>query len=426
MFRPSIITFAVSMLVLHVSAPWVGACPFCEAVTQTFCDKVDSMDVIVIARLAEPPEEGSADGGERTTFDVVKILRGEQLLGESRRIKAEYSGDGKTGDTFLLLAKKNLRWFEPTPLTDRAVDFVAASLDLPKVGPERLAFYQQYLEDEDELLARAAYEEFAKTSYAGVVALKDRMDHDQLVDWIKDPNVSVSRRRLYLTMLGICGTEADLPAVEQLVKADRKQVGKAMDATIACYLKLKGPEGMPLIEDLFLKSDEADTYAAIMALRFHGQETDVIPRQRIISAFHLLLDRPKLAELILRDLARWEDWTAIDEAVKLFKEADKKTITVRESVIGYLMECPLPEAEKHLEELEKIDPDAAKRARLFFPPAPSADASEDDETPEEEENVQPTPARDQAFLLLGVLGIPCLVAVFLMALQWFLLRGAGR
>ena len=37
------------------------------------------------------------------------------------------------------------------------------------------------------------------------------MPHDKLVGWIKNPETSTSRRRLYLTMLGICGTKADVP-----------------------------------------------------------------------------------------------------------------------------------------------------------------------------------------------------------------------
>ena len=65
------------------------------------------------------------------------------------------------------------------------------------------AFFQQYLEDSEDLLARDAYDEFARAPYEEVIDLKDRMDHAQLVAWIQDPDVSPRRRRLYLTMLGV-------------------------------------------------------------------------------------------------------------------------------------------------------------------------------------------------------------------------------
>ncbi len=51
----------------------------------------------------------------------------------------------------------------------------------------------------------------AKSPYEEVLALKPQMNHDQLVAWIKNEDIPASRRRLYLTMLGVCGSEKDLP-----------------------------------------------------------------------------------------------------------------------------------------------------------------------------------------------------------------------
>src|SRR5204862_7626302 len=126
---------------------------------------------------------------------------------------------------------------------------------------------------EDELLTRDAYDEFAKASYATIRALKDHLPHESLVGWIKDPRTSTSRRRLYLVMLGVCGSDQDLPMLEAYFKSQDRKEKAGLDAMIACYLTLKKEAGLPLIEELFLKnttSDYADTYSAIMALRFHA------------------------------------------------------------------------------------------------------------------------------------------------------------
>ena len=98
-----------------------------------------------------------------------------------------------------------INWGTPIAITERGDEYVAKAMELPKEGADRLAFFQDYLEDNDEMLARDAYDEFAKTPYADVIALKDRMKHDKLIEWIKSPQIPVSRRRLYLTMLGVCG-----------------------------------------------------------------------------------------------------------------------------------------------------------------------------------------------------------------------------
>src|SRR5690606_30755075 len=80
-----------------------------------------------------------------------------------------------------------------------------------------------------------------------------------------------------------------------------------------------------------------------------------------------MLDRPELADLVIPDLARWEDWEVMPRLVQLFKEADEKSSWVRVPVINYLRACPLPEAQQYIAELEKVDPDAVRRANTFFP-----------------------------------------------------------
>ena len=97
-----------------------------------------------------------------------------------------------------------------------------------------------------------------------------------------------------------------------------------------------------------------------------------MPRERLIEAMRHMLKRPKLADLIIPDLTRWQDWTVMNELVALFKQADDESSWVRVPVVNYLRACPLPEAQEKLAELEKIDPDAVRRASLFFPTAGAA------------------------------------------------------
>ena len=56
-------------------------------------------------------------------------------------------------------------------------------------------------------------------------------------------------------------------------------------------------------------------------------------------------DRPELADLVIPDLSRWEDWTVMDRLVELFEKADDESNWVRVPVINFLRACPLPEAD---------------------------------------------------------------------------------
>jgi hypothetical protein len=350
------------------------ACPFCSAVSLTFSEEINNAQLAVIAKLAEAAPQTDANSLDvaKAKFEIIKVLKGEEALGKERKFEAVYFGDSPVGTTFLVMGidPPNINWSTPIALNERGIDYVVKTMDLPATGADRLVFFQDFLEDKDETLARDAYDEFAKAPYADVLALAPRMHHEQLVNWIKSPEIPVSRRRLYLTMIGAIRDPNDTVVLEEMIKSKDRQTKGALDALVAAYLTIKGPDGMPLVEDLFLRNQDAeytDTYATIMALRFHGTEEKIIPRERLLSGLKLMLDRPKLADLVIPDLARWEDWTVIDRLVELFKTSNEESSWVRVPVINYLRACPNPEAAAKIEELAKIDPDAIKRANSFFP-----------------------------------------------------------
>ena len=376
-------TLAALTAAMAVLSQPAGACPFCSAVSLTFSEEINNSQVAVVAKLVEAPPKAAANSSidvAKAKFEIIKVLKGEDALGKNRTIETVYFGDSPAGTTFLIMGidPPAINWGTPIAITERGMAYVAKGMELPKEGPDRLDFFQNYLEDSDEMLARDAYDEFAKAPYSVVLDLKDRIHHDKVVQWVKSTQIPVSRRRLYMTMLGVCGQRDDLPMLEEMIQSKDRQTKGALDALVAAYLTLKGPAGMPLIEDAFLKNKDAeytDTYATIMALRFHGTEEKIIPRERLLVGFRAMLDRPQLADLVIPDLARWEDWSVMDRLVDLFKKADDDSNWVRVPVINFLRACPLPAAKERMDELAKIDPETVKRANAFFPLTTAAAAA---------------------------------------------------
>jgi hypothetical protein len=372
------------------------ACPFCSASSQTFSEELATMDVAVIAKLVKLPPQSTKPGDEiqKATFEITQVIKGEGLVKEKEKVETLYFGDGTIGKSFLVMgiSPPATMWSTPLPLTDRGIKYLTELVKLPKDDASRLIFFQQYLEDADEMLARDAYDEFARAPYAQLKAIKPQLNHDQVVAWIKSPDIPASRRRLYLVILGITGTEKDLPMIEEFMTSTDRKARSGLDALIACYLTLKGESGLPLVEKLFLandKADYADTYAAIMSIRFHGTEGGLISTKRLVKSLHHMLERPELADLVIPDLAKWEDWEVMDRLFDLYKTANDKNSWVRVPVVNYLRVCPLPKAKDLLKECEKIDPAAVKRANTFFPGAPSAPA--DNKATQMQPTVPPNP-----------------------------------
>ena len=391
-----VVGVAISALLVFLNGS-ARACPFCSATSQTFSEELSTMDVAVIAKLVKvpPPSTKAGDEIQKATFEVQSLIKGEAHVKPGEKVETLYFGDGTVGKSFLIMgiSPPKVMWSTPLPLTERGIKYLNQLMKLPKEGAERLVFFQDYLEDEDEMLARDAYDEFARAPYSQVKAIKDKINHEQVVAWIKNQDIPASRRRLYLVMLGVTGSEKDLPMIEEFLKSSDRKAKSGLDALIACYLTLKGEAGLPLVEELFLaneKADYADTYAAIMAIRFHGSEGGVIDSKRLVKSLHHMLNRPELADLVIPDLAKWEDWAVMDKLFELYKTANEKNSWVRVPVVNYLRACPLPKAKELLKECEKIDPAAVKRANSFFPAGPAAPAPTTDKATQVVPTVTPS------------------------------------
>jgi hypothetical protein len=389
--RKFFVVLAIVVAALAGRAAPARACPFCSAVSLTFAQEIAQSQAAVIARLVEPPPAAAlsprAEGPlPKGKFEVVEVLKGSDLVADAGLLGADAAPietimleEKPIGTLFLLMGVEppNLVWSSPIRVGERAVAYIKKLGDLPEKGPDRLAFFEQHLEDEDESLARDAYDEFAVAPYADVRGLKDRMNPAKLLGWIENPKVQANRRRLYATMLGVCGTSADADRIGAILEGktasgeplppEQAEIRGGLDALIACYVALRGPEALDLVDRLFLEREGrdvpfAETYAAVMALRFLGEESDLVPRDRVLQSLRLLLEEPKLADLVIADLARWQDWSVVDKLSQIFKDAQADNIFVREPIVNYLRACPLPEAAVAVKELEQIDPQACRRA----------------------------------------------------------------
>ncbi len=371
-----------------------SACPFCASINLTFTDQMAAKDVVVSAKLIDAPELPEDPDADlpRATFEITKVLKGDEVLEKGMEFQALLVGRYPKGKEFLVMGidPPDIAWTTPIKAAPVLLKYLEDIQKLPESGADRLAFFQDYFEHEVSSMAFDAYDEFAKAPYSDLIDLKDRMNRKQLLDWIVDEDTSINRRRLYLTMLGVCGTAEDGDVLEKMISDGGDSNLRGMDALVACYLCLKGDAGVDLIEEKFLIDDASDfttTMGAVSALRFHGTEVELVSRERIISAVRKLLDRPKMADLIISDLARWEDWDATEKLVKMFKESKKENRWLRVPIVAFLMASPETRAKDYLVELKKIDPGSIERAELF---GGGFDDEEDDDSDVEREGADTT------------------------------------
>jgi hypothetical protein len=105
-----------------------------------------------------------------------------------------------------------------------------------------------------------------------------------------------------------------------------------------------------------------------MALRFHGEETDVLPREKLLESMRLALDHRDFADQVIPDLTRWEDWEVMPRLVKMFKDSPKDD-WIRQPVATYLIVAAEAEGDpgekgaEALAEIDALDHETVDRAR---------------------------------------------------------------
>ncbi len=139
-----------------------AACPFCNAESRTLTEELQRSDAAVFAKLAGPDAADPDSGNAK--FKIIKVLNGNAVLGDKTEIEVVFFGTSDTDQLYLIsgVGADYTEWATPLALTPEAAQYIERLPDVPASGADRLVFFQDYLENEQPLLAQDAYEEFAR------------------------------------------------------------------------------------------------------------------------------------------------------------------------------------------------------------------------------------------------------------------------
>ena len=194
--------------------------------------------------------------------------------------------------------------------------------------------------------------------------------------WIVDANIPEERKGFYGLALGLAIKDNDRQANEkllrQLIETPSDDFRAGFDGVLGGYLILAGGAGLKRLDERLLANADArpgDLRHAATALRFiHEFGRGAIPATDLNRAMRRLLARPDTAAAAIVDLARWDDWDALDEVVSLFDRDEFSDGPTTRAIIGYLQACPRAAASQALVRLRKQDPrrvDEAERQEVF-------------------------------------------------------------
>lgn len=291
----------------------------------------------------------------------------------------EKTGNDKRGNEKPAAAKavkaEDLLWSH-VGVNDLSFAYVARAPSSRKETPERLRYFARYLEHDDPVVAEDAYQEFGHAPLDKVAEAADALDQAKLRAWLADESVRDYRKGFYGVALGLAKSDEDRKANEALIRKlideQSQDFIAGFDGVLGGYLLLAGDRGLKHLEERYLanpKSADGHVRHTLAALRFYHEYGRDIPRERQREALRRLLDRPEFAAPAIVDLARWQDWDALDRIAGLYGRKDYEAAGIKRAIVGYLLVCPGEPAAKHLDRLRRLDPktvaDAEKSISLF-------------------------------------------------------------
>ena len=367
--HPPYIYIVLTALTLAVlSTNHLAACPFCPTVEPTFAERRETADWTALVEVIEC-------NGDNCRARVRQRLGGDT---PDVDVTVDLATVSKHPVGTLLLTLRepdDVGMLSVGPVDETSYAYFYRSPTLRRPARERLRYFADYLEHPDPMIAADAFAEFARADYDDVAAVADAFDMQAVRHWLIDADVSERRKGFYGLVLGLAGDDNDRAAnadlLKELLLADEGDFRAGFDGLLAGYLLLEKTAALDLIDRRCLEpgADDrpGDTRHAMAALRFYQQYGHHIPPERLRASMRLLLERPEFAAAAIVDLARWQDWSALDEVVACWDTSnDELRPATSRAVVGYLIANPNPVAKVQLRRLRKESPDRVAAAERFL------------------------------------------------------------
>jgi len=363
------------LLPLAALAAWISlaaparawCCPFCGMSGTTLTQEVNQASMVLYGTLKNA-RAGNSDGdfaGGTTDLMIEKVIKPHKFVENKNKITLDRYVPNVGGTKFLIFCdvfKGKVDPYRGMPVKgDDMPNYLAGAVKVKdKKITERLRFFFDYLNNEDQEIATDALKEFGNVDYPDYHEVAGSFDSAKVAGWLRDPKTPSYRFGLYASILGHSSKNKEEHAklLLSLVEDPDKRVNSGVDGILAAYVMLKPKEGWQYVRGV-LKDSKQDflmRYAALRTVRFFvDYRTDIIAKKDSVEAVSQLLDQPDIADLAIEDLRKWKRWELTDRILGLKDKDSHDVPIIRRSILRFALCSPQKAAKAYVEEQRKRD-----------------------------------------------------------------------
>lgn len=364
--------FVAWLLVACCAAP-LSACPFCARMGKTLAENLAEADVVVHGRLSKArvaesnAAAGGASSGGNTELQVDRVLKSVIPLELGTRVRlARFVAVARDKPVarlvFADVVGDDLDPYRLISVEPAAVEYLAGvAVRADAKVPDRLRYAFAFLGDRDSWIAEDAYKEFAKATFADVMAAASVYDSRRLRQWLADPATPAYRVGLLGLLLGTTpgATPDDARFLRGLLDQPATTLVAGWDGILAGYCLLEPASGHDRVVRLLTDANIplARRYAGLECTRFLLNDAPKKERARLLLALEKAIGVAELTDLAMDELRKQNAWSALPTVLHAAESSASEGGKVpREAVARFVLRCPDPIAKEYLRQVRAVAP----------------------------------------------------------------------
>ncbi len=340
------IPWLAAMLVLASLANTSTSCPFCTMQGKTLTGEVAESSMVLYGKLTNANEKNNT-----TDIQIEVVVKDNAIRGTRKNLTlARFVDLERTGpnDRFLVfcdLFKGSIDPFRGMAVKadSKLPEYLRGAIGVKdKPVKDRLRFYFDYLDNDDQEISNDAYKEFANADYPHVQEVAKTLPVDRVIKWLDKKETASFRIGLYALIVGHAGKEKDAKVLRKLLDNVEERPVSGIDGLFTGYTILKPKEGWPYLVAALknTKEDFMFRYAALRAVRFlHDFRPDVVAKKDLLDGACILLKQDDISDLAIEDLRKWQAWDRADAVLDVVKTDAYKLPIVKRAILRYCLQC---------------------------------------------------------------------------------------
>ena len=344
-----------------------SACTFCGGglkTQQTLRERLQTAEFVAYGRLENPKFDPNTGGGT-TDFRIVSTIKSSPnfAAGQVVTLPRYYPVIGDTPPDYFIFAtieKGQMIPFHGLPATLGVSAYLTACGKInAKDATERLTFYFKHLNSDDEVIARDAFLEFAKTPDAVLVEHRKLLDAATLRKLILNPKTPTEHISVFAMLLGLCGNASDAALFQKWVQLQPvpETIRENLGGLLAGLTLLNANAGWAATQTILTDSVRPFDHrlTAVSTVRFFQATRTKESKPAILQCYKGLLQAGDMADIAIEDLRRWGWWDLTDDILNQFNRPTHQAPIIRRAIVRYALSCPNLEAKSFIQKVRVSD-----------------------------------------------------------------------